>query len=175
MANAYVIYTMDICDFNPSIIKELDDKAAKLIRAKVGILPNSGNALLYAPLEQGRLGLIKLVDKMTNIKITGKFRQLKGNLIAELMLRYTLLNRKQNNSNRTTWLKLLENEGLCINKKYKNMWSIIKIMNQKINASEINEIKQSGLKYLTDIINNDRIINYNKLSTKTIKRINRQL
>ena len=91
------------------------------------------------------------------------------------MLRYTLLNRKQNNSNRTTWLKLLENEGLSINKKYNNTWSMIKIMNQKVNASEINEIKQSGLKYLTDITSNDRIINYNKLSTKTIKRINRQL
>ena len=55
------------------------------------------------------------------------------------------------------------------------MWSIIKIMNQKANASEINKIKQSGLKYLTDITSNDQIIDYNKLSTKTIKRINRQL
>ena len=99
---------MDICNFNSNIIKELDDKAAKLIRAKAGILPNSGNALLYAPLEQGRLGLIKLVDKMTNIKITGRFRQLKGNSIAELMLRYILFNKKQNNSDRTTWLKLLD-------------------------------------------------------------------
>ena len=71
------------------------------------------------------------------------------------MLRYTLLNRKQNNSDRTTWLKLLENEGLNINKKYNNTWSIIKIMNQKINASKINEIKQSRLKYLTDITSND--------------------
>ena len=95
--------------------------------------------------------------------------------IAKLMLRYTLFNKKQNNSDRTTWLKLLENEGLSINKKYNNTWSIIKIINQKINASEINEIKQSGLKYLTDITSNDRIINYNKLSTKTIKRINKQL
>ena len=91
---------MGICDFNPSIIKELDNKAAKLIKAKAGILSNSGNTLLYAPLKQRGLGLIKLVDKMTNIKITGKFRQLKGNSIAELMLRYTLLNRKQNNSDR---------------------------------------------------------------------------
>ena len=91
------------------------------------------------------------------------------------MLRYTLFNKKQDNSDRTTWLKLLENEGLSINKKYNNMWSIIKIMNQKANASEINEIKQSRLKYLTDITSNDRIINYSKLSTKTIKRINRQL
>ena len=48
-------------------------------------------------------------------------------------------------------------------------------MNQKANASEINEIKQSGLKYLTDITSNDRIINHSKLSTKTIKRINRQI
>ena len=55
VANAYVIYVMDICDFNPNIIKELDDKVAKLIRAKAGILPNSGNVLLYAPLEQGGL------------------------------------------------------------------------------------------------------------------------
>ena len=74
VANAYVIYVMDICDFNSSIIKELDDKAAKLIRAKAGILPNSGNALLYTPLEQRGLGLIKLVNKMMNIKITGRFR-----------------------------------------------------------------------------------------------------
>ena len=118
VANTHVIYAMDICDFNPNIIKELDNKVAKLIRAKAGILPNSGNALLYAPLEQRGLGLIKLVDKMTNIKITGKFRQLKGNSIAELMLRYTLFNKKQNNSDRITWLKLLENEGLSINKKY---------------------------------------------------------
>ena len=129
VANAYVIYAMDICAFNSNIIKELDDKAAKLIRAKARILPNSSNALLYAPLEQGGLGLIKLADKMMNNKITSRFRQLKGNSIAELMLRYTLLNRKQNNSNRTTWLKLLENEGLSVNKKYNNMWSIIKIMN----------------------------------------------
>ena len=93
VANAYVIYVMDICDLNPNIIKELDDKAAKLIRIKAGIPPNSGNALLYAPLEQGGLGLIKLADKMTNIKITGRFRQLKGNSIAELMLRYTLFNK----------------------------------------------------------------------------------
>ena len=144
---------MDICDFNPSIIKELDNKAAKLIRMKAEILPKSGNVLLYAPLEQKGLGLIKLVDKMTNIKITSRFRQLKGNSIAELMLRYTLFNKKQNNSDRITWLKLLENEGLSINKKYNNMWSIIKIMNQRVNISEINEIKQSRLKYLTDINN----------------------
>ena len=95
--------------------------------------------------------------------------------IAELMLRYTLFNKKQDNSNKTTWLKLLENERLSINKKYNNTWSIIKIMNQKANASEINEIKQSRLKYLTDITSNNRIINHSKLSTKTIKRINRQL
>ena len=121
VANAYVIYAMYICDFNPSIIKELDDKVAKLIRMKAGISLKSGNTLLYAPLEQGGLGLIKLADKMTNIKITGRFRQLKGNSIAELVLRYTLFNKKQDNSDRTTWLKLLENEGLSINKKYNNM------------------------------------------------------
>ena len=46
VANAYIIYVMDICDFNSSTIKELDDKAAKLIKTKAGILPNSGNALL---------------------------------------------------------------------------------------------------------------------------------
>ena len=131
--------------------------------------------MLYASLEQRELGLIKLVDKMINTKITGKFRQLKENSIAELMLRYTLFNKKQNNSDRTIWLKLLKNEGLSINKKYNNTWSIIKIMNQRVNMSEINEIKQSRLKYLTDITSNDQIINYNKLSTKTIKRINRQL
>ena len=90
VANVYIIYVMDIYNFNSSIIKELDDKAAKLIKTKAGILPKSGNALLYTLLEQGGLELIKLVDKMTNIKITGKFRQLKGNSIAELTLRYTL-------------------------------------------------------------------------------------
>ena len=89
---------MDICDFNPNIIKELDDKAAKLVKIKTRIPPRSGNALLYAPLTQGGLGLIKLADKLTAIKIMGKFRQLKGNSIAELTLKHTLLNEKQNNS-----------------------------------------------------------------------------
>ena len=41
--------------------------------------------------------------------------------------------------------------------------------------SEINEIKQSGLKYLTDITSSNQIINHNKLATKTIKKIDRQL
>ena len=54
------------------------------------------------PLEQGGLRLIKLVNKMTTIKITDKFRQLKGNSIAELTLRYILFNKKQNNSDKTT-------------------------------------------------------------------------
>ena len=73
VANAYVIYAMDIYDFNSNTIKELDDKAAKLIKMKAGISPKSGNVLLYAPLEQGGLGLIKLTDKMMTIKITGFF------------------------------------------------------------------------------------------------------
>ena len=64
VANTYVIYVMDICDFNPSVIKELDDKAMKLIRINTGIPPKSDNVLLYAPLKQERLGLIKLTDKL---------------------------------------------------------------------------------------------------------------
>ena len=72
-------------------------------------------------------------------------------------------------------MKLLESEELTIRKKYNNTWSIIKIMNQRVNTDEINEIKKSGLKYFIDITDNDQIIDYNKLSTKTIKRINRQL
>ena len=59
----------------------------------------------------------------------GKFRQLKGNSIAELILKHTLLNEKQNNNDRENWTKLLEKEGLSINKKYNNMYLIIKIIN----------------------------------------------
>ena len=72
---------MDICNFNPSIIWELDDKATKLIRIKIEILPESSNALLYASLKQKGLGLIKLADKLTAIKIVGRFRQLKRSSI----------------------------------------------------------------------------------------------
>ena len=120
---------MDICDFNPNTIKELDDKAAKLIRTKTEISPRSGNALLYAPLTQEGLGLIKLADKLTVIKIMGKFRQLKGSSIIELTLKHTLLNKKQNNIDRENWIELLEKKGLSINKKYNNIYWIIKIMN----------------------------------------------
>ena len=126
---------MDICDFNPNTIKELDDKAAKLIKTKTGIPPRSGDALLYAPLTQGGLGLIKLADKLIAIKIMSKFRQLKKSSIAELTLKYTLLNEKQNNIDRENWIELLEKKGLSLNKKYNNTYSIIKIMNQKINAN----------------------------------------
>ena len=76
--NVYIIYMMDKCNFNPSIIRELDDKAAKLIKIKTEIPPKSGNVLLYAPLQQEELGLIKLADKLMAIKIADRFRQLKA-------------------------------------------------------------------------------------------------
>ena len=40
-----------------------------------------------------------------------------------------------------------------------------------MNANKIKEIKKSGLKYLTDITSNNKLMDCSKLSTKFIKRI----
>ena len=43
-----------------------------------------------------------------------------------------------------------------------------------MNTNKVSKIKKSGLKYFTDVTSNNQLINCNKLSTRSIKRINSQ-
>ncbi len=175
VANAYVIYAMDVCDFSPNFIRKLDSKVAKLVRMKMGISSKSGNALLYAPIKRGGLGLIKLADKLVAIKISGKCRQLRGNSIAELTLRSMLYEGKRTDSNEESWKESLKKEGLKIHKKYNKTYSLLRLIGKHLDKKEKQEYRKSGLKYITDIISGNKLIEYCKLTTKTIKKLEPQL